>query len=231
MTTEWINRCMRTAGLLCFVLLATLVGAESEVYKWVDKEGNVHYGDVPPEGQEAQRLELEKEPPREPCDAVLTIIEQSEKSSERRAEERRHEAALEHAAEQERLDAEGRCLFFRKQLNALQQKLPVYRDEAGFLRTVAPHDTYEGYRQYLDDATRAREMDRYREKIAATCSDLDDPDAQRLAGRERIKSKRCEAAAAGLEALLRPEARSSRQTIEEARQTVRLYCEETTEQR
>lgn len=231
MTREWISKSIRAAGLLCLVLLATLVGAESEAYKWVDKDGNIHFGDVPPEGQEAQRLELETEPPREPCDAVLTIIDQSQRSSERRAEERRREAALEQDAEQARIDAEGQCIFFRKQLNALQQKLPVYRDEAGFLRTVAVYDTYEGDRQFLDDATRAREMDRYREKIEATCSDPDDPEAQRLAGRERITSKRCEAALADLEAVSRPEARSSRQAIEKARQTARLYCETTTKQR
>jgi hypothetical protein len=40
--------------LACSVLLALSTGATAgQIYKWVDAQGNVHFGSQPPEGQEA----------------------------------------------------------------------------------------------------------------------------------------------------------------------------------
>lgn len=44
---------MRTACLLLLLILPALAGAE--IYRWVDEDGDVHYGDRPPKG--AERVE------------------------------------------------------------------------------------------------------------------------------------------------------------------------------
>jgi hypothetical protein len=45
---------MRRMILACSVLLALSTGATAgQIYKWVDGQGNVHFGSQPPEGQDA----------------------------------------------------------------------------------------------------------------------------------------------------------------------------------
>ena len=39
--------------LILFALLATAGASATEVYRWVDKDGRVHYGDQPKQGGEA----------------------------------------------------------------------------------------------------------------------------------------------------------------------------------
>lgn len=48
--------------LIIFSLLfaAVAIGA---VYKWIDDEGNVHYGDTPPKGQEKESIDIAPTPP------------------------------------------------------------------------------------------------------------------------------------------------------------------------
>jgi len=48
---------MRRMILACSVLLALSTGATAgQIYKWVDAQGNVHFGSQPPEGQQAAEV-------------------------------------------------------------------------------------------------------------------------------------------------------------------------------
>jgi glutaredoxin len=47
---------MKAPLALCLLLLASAVGAQS-MYRWVDKEGKVHYTDQPPPKAEAAQVE------------------------------------------------------------------------------------------------------------------------------------------------------------------------------
>jgi hypothetical protein len=49
-------------GFLFFLLFFGTAQAAS-MYKWIDEEGNIHYSQVPPEDQEAQKIEAEASPP------------------------------------------------------------------------------------------------------------------------------------------------------------------------
>ncbi len=49
---------MRTLILAMAVLLAT-PAAQAEVYKWVDKDGTVHFTDKPPPNQETEEVKLD----------------------------------------------------------------------------------------------------------------------------------------------------------------------------
>ena len=39
-------------------LLATAAGS-TEIYRWVDDDGSVHFGDRPPEGRQTERVEVQ----------------------------------------------------------------------------------------------------------------------------------------------------------------------------
>lgn len=69
----------RTFLIIYSVLFAAVaIGA---VYKWVDDEGNVHYGDIPPKDQEKETIEIAPAPP------ARTIIEEEDRATQPKAEE------------------------------------------------------------------------------------------------------------------------------------------------
>jgi len=217
------------------ILLITLVAvagmaAFADIYKWVDKEGKVHYSDKPPRDVGSKHMQIEfpdsSRPPDEGELRRRRLLEQAEKDSARRIEAQRAKSAAERAAREERSAQEQRCLEARKQLAVLQEQLPVYRDTEGKFHAKWLHDTYKGAREYLDDATRAAGMDRVRQQIVTVCQHPDDTADQDLARKQWIMSERCAAARADLEALEQPRAKTPRQTLEEKREEVKRYCKD-----
>ncbi len=213
--------------LLVFALVIALVfvATMAQVYKWVDKEGVVHYGDSPPQDTESEVIHVEGGETKQADESVSKLLKHAEESAKRRAEEKQAKIAVAEAEAKERLERRDRCNFARKQLISLQQQLPVYQDEEGTFRTVSRYDVYAGKRKYLDDEARQIEIERVQRDIKALCEHPEDRQEQFVSGRERMMSKRCEAALAYLESVERPEARSPRQTIEEARVQVDKYCQ------
>ncbi|MGB5763971.1 MAG: DUF4124 domain-containing protein [Sedimenticolaceae bacterium] len=56
---------MRNRTLIFIILAIAAVAAAAEIFKWVDDQGVTHYGEVKPEGEQAETLELPPEPPTE----------------------------------------------------------------------------------------------------------------------------------------------------------------------
>ena len=215
---------------LIIAFSAGLAAEAGQVYKWVDEDGNVHYSDqAPSKGHEAEELILDSTPSaadvRDAQERTARLKTKQQTSQNQRFEEGQSESAAKEGKRAAQVARDERCLEARKQLISLQRQLPVYRDEEGKFRTLSVYNTYEGEREYLDDATRALEIDRVRQDITTNCEHPDDPKEQFLAYLERAKSKRCETASVGLKAVQRTEARSSQQSIEDARELVEKYCE------
>lgn len=200
------------------------LGAGSEIYKWVDDEGNVHYGDTPPENVEAEPVHVESHSGEQGASKTARLLEDAENRYQRLKEEREARAAARKAEEQQWRDLDERCVYLRKQVISLQQQLPVYRDEEGKFRTVSQYDAYEGEREYLDDATRAREIERIAVEMQVVCEKPRDPGEQFVAGWDRRVEKRCEAARLRLKEL-QSDDRSARQEIRDAKSEVDRYCE------
>lgn len=76
---------MRRMILACSVLLALSSGATAgQIYKWVDAQGNVHFGSQPPEGQEASAVnpnvsQPKLAPPPQPAKAESSAQIEQEK--------------------------------------------------------------------------------------------------------------------------------------------------------
>ncbi len=230
-TDRRIGRGVKMFRIALIIAFSAWLAADAiQVYKWVDEDGNVYYSDqAPPEGQEAEELILDSTPSaadvRDAQERTARLKTKQQTSQNQRSEERQSESAAKEGKRAAQVARDDRCLEARKQLISLQQRLPVYRDEEGIFRTLSVYNTYEGEREYLDDATRALEIDRVRHDVTTNCEHPDDPKKQFLASRERMKSMQCETARADLKAKQRADAKSPRQSIEDARDLVEKYCE------
>lgn len=214
---------MRVAVFLILLMSVFLMAAGSEVYKWVDEEGNVHFSDTPPENFESEKVQVDVAPSAGDV-AVDRLLERAEHIRERLDAEREARASADEAEATRRAADSHQCIFARQQLISLQQNLPVYRDEEGKLRTRSEYDVYEGEREYLDDERRAQEILRVQKDIERYCERPGDPGEQFDAAWKRMISKRCEAARARLKAA-EADRHSPRQTIEDARAEVERYCD------
>lgn len=214
---------MRVVAVLALLTTICLAAAASEVYKWVDENGNVHYSDSPPENVESEKVQIEASP-SQGDGSTKRLLEQAEQTRERLVAERQARAAADEAEASRRAADSQRCTFARQQLISLQQNLPVYRDETGKFRTRSEYDVYEGERIYLDDGQRAREILRVRKDVERFCEHPGDRGEQFKAAWERMMSKRCEAARAQLKAV-EADRHSPRQTIDDARSEVKRYCD------
>ena len=71
---------MKSTLLIIYSLLFAAV-ALGAVYKWVDEEGNVHYGDTPPKGQEKETIDIA------PAPLPKAIIDEQDRAKQPEAEE------------------------------------------------------------------------------------------------------------------------------------------------
>ncbi len=211
--------------LLSFLATSAFAG----VYKWVDKDGNVFYGDNPPQQVETKSIHLDSNDTSvrtEDLELQQRRLQQAVKEADSRIQARRTKSAAMQTEKEANLAQEKRCLEAREQLVALQELRPVYRDEAGWFRVQWKQDTYRGKRDYLDDTTRALETDRVRQEITKQCKKPGDEKAQKTARLQWIKSEKCAAARAELEFVEQRKVRAVRTTIEEKREMVKHLCQQ-----
>ena len=48
---------------IILVVVVTCAHSQQEIYKWIDEDGNVHYGDTQPEGVESEQVHINTSPP------------------------------------------------------------------------------------------------------------------------------------------------------------------------
>jgi len=113
-------------GLMLAVLGAAAVQA-TEIYKWVDEEGNVHFGDRP-DGEDVEQLKIESRP-TDP--ARVQAESQAVLQGRARAAAAKAEAAAEQpTAEQQREEAaerEKKCTAYKTQLQSYVNNRRLYR--------------------------------------------------------------------------------------------------------
>lgn len=148
--------------LLIAAAILTLAGSgaalASDIYKWVDEEGNVHYGDKPI-GAQSERMAIESRPTDSSRVAAET---QSLMASRNAAADRRAEMDAA-AAEQAEMRAEAeqraeRCASARAQMQRMITARRVYQEDEN------------GERVYLDDAERDAARARVEKQIDDYCS-------------------------------------------------------------
>jgi hypothetical protein len=164
--TEDRDRLQRRRWMLVglVLLLGLTAGA---IYKWVDKEGKVHYSDQPPPGQSAQVVEVAPGPTAAQQEAAQKKLQEltteSAEISQRLEKERalRREAARQSV--QEQAERRAACVEALQQSAVLNVVAPVYK------RRPTGKGTYA--RTYITDAERVAELGRLQQVIAVSCSD------------------------------------------------------------
>jgi hypothetical protein len=152
-----------------WIFLALLFAASSafaQMYKWVDKDGKVRYGDAPPPGAKSSTI---KAPP--PGAAALGTAAKDAKdakkgpltAAEQEKDYRKRQAEAGKAAE--KADAESRAQAERAEICA-RQKESLVTLESG--QRIARTDA-KGERYYLDDNQRAQEVAKTRQSMQKAC--------------------------------------------------------------
>jgi len=151
-------------------LVAVVAGtAQAQGYKWLDNNGHVHYGDVPPPGANATPLRPPPEPAtssapgaagtggaKDTIKGPLTPAEQ-DLAFRRRLKEAQEAAAK---ADRERQDAEAKkanCESARQALETLGSGQRIMRADSN------------GERYFISDAQRAQDTSRAREAVSQWC--------------------------------------------------------------
>jgi len=147
--------------LVGFATLAVAISSAAladEIYKWIDKDGNVHYEDRPSGDPSEEQLRFSYN--RTNSEALQNRVE-SHRDSEKSRREARAEAVEEkRVAEEDRVAAEqqqAECESYRARLDTMINKRRIYRiDEAG-------------ERVFLDEAQRAESRLRAETYIKESC--------------------------------------------------------------
>lgn len=206
-----------------FALFVVCTGlARADTWRWTDAEGQVHYGDRPPRGVQAEQIKLQRKaaPLSEDARQPRRAIPQGDEAEAARTAQADAEAANAQALDR------SRCDRARWSLAALDSGRPVYRDANGAYRVKRPPtqpDTYEGPREYLEDAEREAEIAHHRADMDRYCADFPALQDLSLADEDLRHAEACEFAAAELEQLLQDEARA---TPEELARRQRFLDEE-----
>lgn len=127
----------------------------SGVYKWVDEQGKVHYGDRPPGTVEPAEVEIGRAPAPSTDDA------------DRREKTRRLLDAIESEREQEKKEAartEARSAQRKRNCALAKRRMEIL--ERGNTISVTGED---GERQYLDDDQRALALSQAKELVREWC--------------------------------------------------------------
>jgi hypothetical protein len=115
--------CLAVAGLCCIPPGATAGGG---VYKWVDAEGNTHYGERPPVGEPVEELHLPPPPPAAELERARGALEQLREQQQRESEERQQ---ARRAEQEKQAGAERQQRWCAEQRQALETliSLPMRR--------------------------------------------------------------------------------------------------------
>jgi len=141
------------------MLVLTLASAiaSAEVYKWLDDQGNVHYGDRPPDtGSDPQSLTLPPAPTRDADRAERSLLQRRllEAIDAERAERAQAEAEAA-AAKRERL---LKCERARRDLARFERANIIYTNDDS------------GARIYMSDDERREATDKARHWLEKHCN-------------------------------------------------------------
>ncbi len=152
---------IRKLVLGCAVMALTFAGGATanEIYRWVDAEGNVHYGDRPSGAPTEQRLQLSYA--RTDGSAVEKRVQDRLDAQSAQAEAQAEQAKAEQeAAEEAEIAAEQQraCESARERLETYRSSRRLYKADEN------------GERVYLDEEQRAAASRRIEEQIAEYCN-------------------------------------------------------------
>ncbi|HEB98054.1 MAG TPA: DUF4124 domain-containing protein [Thiotrichales bacterium] len=148
---------MRRLPLLAAAILVLATTAQAGIYKWVDENGQVHYGERPPPGSDYSSVA----PPPPPATDTGTGQERIEKTREFLETSRKAREKAKQDAEKARAEAERR----RKNCEAARRNLEILTYTTGRRRIYGP----DGTPRKMTEDERELRMARARQQIDKYC--------------------------------------------------------------
>ena len=203
--------------LLVGALIAPI--ALGQIYKWVDEEGEVHFGDCPPEECVFEELSLPEGPSDEEIKAAqeeLSRTLDSRRVREAEAAKKKETDSLEIQREEE-LEAERfrQCVEAIYQLELLNQKRPIFKLSA------------DRARLYLEDEDRPNEISRLtilRDEYCSTDPGARNRQLERAQEIGIALSRSCDAAHEAIERMQQPGANPDEIKLERHLLYVEAFC-------
>ncbi len=216
-----MNRLSLPITTLCF-LLATGQSSAGEIFKWIDENGVVHFGDKAPENIQSEEIQLDIQ--RSSTSIPVTRFQKRQSRTELGLTDPQRDSRNTHPAG----GMSGACKSALQQLSVLENQLPTYRDENdNFHNTVYwLLDPYNGQRVYLDDMSRRNAITSKKSEIQTHCANSgQSADELKDIGEElRKRSEKCKIAAAELELARDPSSHPTRQYIRDKEREVEEFC-------
>ncbi|MCB1845261.1 MAG: DUF4124 domain-containing protein, partial [Halioglobus sp.] len=147
---------------LLSVMIASTVTA-GEIYKWMDADGSVHYGDRPADDAVAERLDIQSQPTdptriaaiaQARIDARSQAREQAAAAGDNAADEKPSPAEQRRIAE----ERAQKCTTYKERLQSFLQSRRLYREDA------------DGERVYLDEQETQAARENVQSKVEEYCS-------------------------------------------------------------
>lgn len=113
-------------SLLGLVVLLIALPASAEVYKWVDDQGRVHYGDQPMDETSTLQIEIDEIPTNAPASDSLSREEKRRRLLESMQEERfeKKERRAKKKAERER--DHRKCILYKDKMRRFENAGRLY---------------------------------------------------------------------------------------------------------
>jgi Domain of unknown function (DUF4124) len=153
-------------ALVGALLLTLGTSVRAEVYKWVDKDGKVHYSDQPPlsgEGKKMKRKTTDTPAAAAPAPSANTSAKPAATAADQELEYRKRKAEKEELEKKQQTEADA-AQKNKEYCNNLKGELRSHGDGT---RLVRHND--KGERIFLDDKERAESKQRLEERIAKEC--------------------------------------------------------------
>lgn len=136
--------------------------AAGQQYKWVDKDGKVRYGDVPPPGAQATPLKPRAAGSAAPAPAPEATKDAAraltpEQAFRKRQEDSQKEREMQAKAEQDAQAKRENCARAQEALRSLESGQRIQRTDS------------KGERYFLEDAQIAQETAKARESVGHWC--------------------------------------------------------------
>lgn len=148
---------LRIKASLLASLLLTLNLSFAELNKWVDSEGNTHYGDSVPNGAKTQKIDSSTMSSMDSQAANKGIQELNKTfDAQRKLEQRQQQRQTKEDNKKKRKIR--RCAYLKADLNTLQKQVRVYSINN------------DGGRDYLSDDQRKKDIAKIKSTIKKNCS-------------------------------------------------------------
>jgi len=146
-----------TAPIAWVFACSLALGAGNEVFKWVDDEGKIHYGDSAPGNHDAETVKIAPPPKGASVLQSNTLFQDMEEREKLREQVEAERQKAEAVAAQEEERRRMQCRYATQELHVLEREQPVYRLDDN------------GDRVYLTDEERAAKIREVREQAAKFC--------------------------------------------------------------